>query len=97
MIKLADKLLWDKPPAERKKFAKILENDPVLVFEKHDDLFLKALNTLSWYELIELFGTKRLEQMLTADIINRIFPAKRREYYKNARRLLSKFTLSAAG
>jgi hypothetical protein len=96
-MNLADKLLWDKPPSERKKLAEALDKNSVELLEHNSGLFVKALNTLSWYELIELFGAGKLYNMLTDEVINKIFPAKRREYYKNARRLLSEYTLSTAG
>jgi hypothetical protein len=96
-MNLADKLLWDRPYSERRELAEALEKDPVRMFNRHNDLFVKVLNTFSWYELVELLGMEKLHQMLTDDVISKVFPAKRREYYKNARRLLSKFSLSTAG
>ena len=94
---LADKLLWDLPINERHKLAKLLRDNPVKVLEENESLFIKALNSLTWYELIELFGPIQLDELLTDSVINKVFPQKRRKYYQNARRLLSKKPLSTPG
>jgi hypothetical protein len=96
-MNLADKLLWDKPLQERKRLTEKLGKSPAQTLEDNDALFVKALNTLSWYELIDIFGAAKLSELLTDDIIDKLFPTGRREYYKNARRLLSSYALSPAG
>ena len=96
-MKLSEKLLWDLPKELRDEYAKKLSRDPVRLLEEDETLFVKALNSLSWYELVELFGPEKLDSLLTDHAIEKLFPAKRREYYKNARRLLSKYSVSSAG
>ena len=96
-MNLDDKLLWDIPPQQRQEVAKQLHENPARVLEANETLFVKALNSLSWYELISLFGPEKLDKLLTDETINKVFPAKRREYYKNARRLLSEYALSSSG
>jgi len=96
-MKLSDKILWDVPIQQRKKLKEALENDPIRVFEHNEELFVKALNSLSWYELVNLFGVEKLDELLTEETIGKVFPKKRREYYKNARRLLSEYALSSSG
>lgn len=96
-MEIADKLLWDIPISQREKIKKTLNKNPARFLEKNEALFVKALNSLSWYELISLLGPERLDELLTDDIINKIFPEKRRKYYKNARRLLSEYALSSSG
>jgi len=96
-MKLSDKILWDVPIQQRKKLEEALENDPIRVFEHNEELFVKALNSLSWYELVNLFGVEKLDELLTEETIGKVFPKKRREYYKNARRLLSEYALSSSG
>ena len=94
---IAEKILWDVPPRKRDELAGALQEDPAGVLEENEALFVKALNSLTWYELISLFGPEKLEKLLTDDVIIKVFPAKRREYYKNARRLLSEYALSSSG
>lgn len=96
-MNLADKLLWDIPVEQRNEIAQALQINAARVLEENESLFVKALNSLSWYELITLFGPKKLDELLKDDTINKVFPAKRREYYKNARRLLSEYALSSPG
>jgi hypothetical protein len=96
-MNLEDKLLWDIPPQQRQEVANQLHENPARVLEENETLFVKALNSLSWYELISLFGPEKLDELLTDETINKVFPAKRREYYKNARRLLSEYALSSSG
>lgn len=95
-MQIADKLLWDVPPRQRRELSGALQEDPAGVLEENEALFVKALNSLAWYELISLFGPEKLDKLLTDDAINKVFPSKRREYYKNARRLLSEYALSSS-
>jgi len=90
-------LLWDIPIDKRNELSKRLSEDPVKIMRENSSLFVKALNSLTWYELVEIFGISELDHLLTDNTINKVFPAKRREYYKNARRLLSEYTLSNPG
>ena len=96
-MSLQDKLLWDLPPGKRGALATALQEDPAGVLEENEALFVKALNSLTWYQIIRLFGPEKLEQLLTDDVIHKVFPEKRRQYYRNARRLLSKYALSSSG
>jgi hypothetical protein len=96
-MSIANKLLWDIPLRERKEIAGELEKKPSQALQKNLTLFVRALNTLNWYELIDVFGVQKLCDMLTDDVIDKIFPAERREYYKHARRLLSSYALSPTG
>jgi len=95
-LHIAEKLLWDVPPGKRGALAEALQEDPAGVLEENEALFVKALNSLTWYELISLFGPEKLDKLLTDNAINKVFPAKRRKYYKNARRLLSEYALSSS-
>jgi hypothetical protein len=74
----------------------ILE-DPFEAFRNDEQLFLKALSSLKWYDLIKLVGQEKLNELLTDSAIQKLFPPQRRKYYHNAKRLLSKYSLSASG
>jgi len=90
-----DGMFWDLAPAAKKEAMKKISKDPVTAF--HDkQLFLRALNTLGWYELIKLMGSDNLLKLLNDSTIAGLFPEGRRKYYTNAKRLLSKYTLSAS-
>lgn len=90
-------MLWDIPEAKRQEIASNILSNPVGAFQQDDQLFIKALNSLKWYELIKLVGQQNLLSLLTDSTIQKLFPTQRRTYYTNARRLLSKYTVPSSG
>jgi hypothetical protein len=72
-------------------------SDPVETFLLDDQIFIKALNSLKWYELTKLVGIQNLADLLTDTTILKLFPVQRRTYYINARRLLSKYLVPTSG
>jgi hypothetical protein len=90
-------MLWDMPENQRMKIVSEIQSDPVETFRNNDQIFIKALNSLKWYELTRLVGKQNLILLLTDTTIQKLFPLQRRTYYTNARRLLSKYTVSASG
>lgn len=86
-------MLWDMPETRKMKIADEILANPVEMFRKDDQIFIKALNSLGWYELIKLVGKQNLLLLLTDSIIQKLFPVQRRTYYTNARRLLSKYAV----
>lgn len=86
-------MLWDIPEPQRTKIAGEILSNPVEMFRNDDQIFIKALNSLKWYELIRLVGKQNLLLLLTDSTIQKLFPVQRRTYYTNARRLLSKYTV----
>lgn len=89
-------MLWDLPENKRMKIAKEIQSKPVETFLNDDQIFIKALNSLKWYELIRLVGNQNLHMLLTESIIQKLFPVQRRTYYTNARRLLSKYAVPSS-
>lgn len=90
-------MFWDLSPAAKEKAVEEIISDPVRALTDKQVL-LRVLNTLSWYELVELTGgPSNLFHLLNDSIIAMLFPETRREYYRNARRLLSKYIISPAG
>lgn len=89
-------MLWDMPETQRIKIASEILSNPVETFRNDDQIFIKALNSLKWYELTRLVGKQNLLTLLTDTTIQKLFPVQRRTYYKNARRLLSKYTVPAS-
>jgi hypothetical protein len=90
-------MLWDIPKARRTEITQRLLEAPVETFRHDEQLFIKALGSLKWYELNRLVGKQNLFVLLTDATIQKLFPAQRQLYYSNARRLLSKYTLSSSG
>ncbi len=86
-------MLWDIPEPRRLEIVNKILSNPVEIFHNEDQLFIKALNSLKWYELIKLVGKHNLLTLLTDTTIQKLFPVQRRTHYKNARRLLSKYTV----
>lgn len=89
-------MLWDVPENQRAKIADEILTDPVKAFRRDEQFFIKALNSLTWYELIRLVGNQNLPVLLTDATIRKLFPVQRRTFYTNARRLLSTYTLPAS-
>ena len=67
--------------------------DPANAFSD-EQILARALNTLGWYDLMELLGPQRLGELLSGRIIGKLFPNSRITFYKDARRLLSKYFIS---
>ncbi len=89
-------MFWDLPPAARQRAVDEFIKDPVKAFSD-EHILLRALNTLGWYELIRLSGgAANLMGFLDDKTINRLFPGSRKKYYYNAKRLLSKYIISAS-
>lgn len=97
MNHIADKILWDLPLPDRKEISKALEDDAAGYLIQNKTLLVKSLHSLTWYELIELFGHQKLYEILSDELIQNIHPPKKRVWLSNARRLLSKYTLSSSG
>lgn len=89
-------MLWDVPEPQRMKSVNEIMANPLEIFLNNDQLFIKALNSLKWYELIRLVGKQNLPLLLTDSTIQKLFPVQRRTYYTNARRLLSKYAVPAS-
>lgn len=90
-------MLWDKPETRRSEITQKILQTPVETFGHDDQLFIKALSSLNWYELNQLVGKQNLMALLTDSIIKKLFPRQRQLYYINARRLLSKYSVSTPG
>jgi len=89
-------MLWDMQETRKMKIADEILANPVAMFRNDDQIFIKALNSLKWYELIKLVGKQNLLLLLTDSTIQKLFPVQRRTYYTNARRLLSKYAVPAS-
>lgn len=90
-------MLWDVSENRRLEIANKILSNPVETLKNDDQLLIKVLDSLKWYELTGLVGRQNLLALLTDTTIQKLFPIQRRNYYKNARRLLSKYTVSASG
>jgi len=90
-------MLWDIPENKRVEIVNQILSNPVESFRNDNQIFIKALNSLQWYELIKLVGKQDLLNLLTDSTIQKLFPVQRRTYYNNARRLLSKYVIPSAG
>jgi len=90
-------MLWDLPEWQRVEITNKILVNPFESFRQDDQLFIKALSTLKWYELTRLIGKQNLLVLLTDPTIRKLFPVQRRNYYINARRLLSKYSVPSSG
>ena len=90
-------MLWDIPEEKRSDLAHIILSNPGYAFLNDEQLLIRALSSLGWYELTKLIDKQTLLTLLTDSTIQKLFPVQRRSYYTNARRLLSKYTVSVSG
>lgn len=89
-------MLWDIPKTRRTEITQRILQNPVETFGHNDQLFIKALGSLNWYELTRLIDKQNLLALLTDSTIQKLYPSQRQKYYNNARRLLSKYTVSTS-
>lgn len=89
-------MLWDLPAGKSEKLLMQISKDPLKSFQD-EQLLIRALNSLNWYDLIKLLGHNNLLQLLSESAIGKLFPRQRQIYYRNAKRLLSKYSISSAG
>lgn len=95
--RIINAMLWDIAESHRTEITQRILDNPVETFRHDDQLFIKALGSLKWYELTRLVGKQNLLALLTDSTIQKLYPPQRRTYYNNARRLLSEYTVSASG
>ncbi|MGC1389941.1 MAG: hypothetical protein WA816_02800 [Bacteroidales bacterium] len=89
-------MLWDLPSEKRGRLLEQIIQNPQKAFQDQE-LLVRGLNSLNWYDLIQLFGYNNLIQLLSESVISKLYPRQRQIYYKNAKELLSKYTISSAG
>ncbi len=89
-------VFWDLPRDQREQKVKLILQNPSDAF-KDQQTVIKLLGSFSWYELINLMGAVQVYQCLTDQTIKGIFPPHFRNYYQDARRLLSKYSLPVSG
>ncbi len=83
--------------------------DPVLLYEvlmgkrdrigtfNKEKIIIRALERLSWYDLLELFGKEELGKNLTEDIIKKLRFKEMQDKYEFARKILQGETVSYTG
>lgn len=93
LLKKVSNLFWELPPEIKEHYVEIILSDPKeSLIDK--SLFLKVLSGLDWFDLNKLLTNSELYDLLTDDLLNRIFPFSLQNYYKDAKRLLQKYSLS---
>ena len=86
-------MLWDLPVKKREKLFEQIVQDPYKAF-KDEEVLIRGLNSLNWYDLIGILGSDNLLLLLSESVISKLYPRQRRLFYTNAKELLSKYTLS---
>lgn len=89
-------MLWDLQSEKREKLLRQIQKNPPKSF-LDEQLLVRALNSLNWYDLLQLLGHNDLLQLLSESAICKLYPIQRQIFYRDAKRLLSKYTLSSAG
>jgi hypothetical protein len=89
-------MFWDMDIPDKNEIINHILNEPDFILND-EQIALKLINTLTWYDLIHLLGIKLFNKVLSEKMINKLFPIKRRILFSNAKKLLSKYSLSSAG
>jgi len=89
-------MLWDMPAPKRDFLFRNILQTPVTAF-RDEELLIRGLNSLGWYDLIQILGSDVLLNLLSESVIGKLYPPQRQLFYKDARELLSKYTISSAG
>lgn len=66
-------------------------------FFSKEKIFIRLIERLSWYELLDMFGKEILKMSLTKSIIAKIRDPEIRSKYESIRRILQGETLPASG
>jgi len=91
------KILWDYEIDPPLLYDVIVgKRERVGTFNK-EKIMLRALERLSWYDLLELFGKEELGRNLTDDIIRKLRFKELQEKYEFARKVLQGETVSYTG
>jgi len=53
-----------------------------------ETLFIKMVSGLPWFSIVDIFGPEKLKELLTDDVIGRIWPKSVREKYYYVRKRL---------
>jgi hypothetical protein len=88
-----ERLFWDTNTEYKEKYVSNILNNPLDAF-KQKHLLIKVLTGLKWYELSRLVSHSELYDLLTPDVLRTLFPKSIGLYYQDAKRLLSKYSLS---
>jgi len=83
-------MLWDMPSEKRDAVLKQIIQNPHKTFQD-EQILIRGLNSLGWYDLIQLPGHQNLLSLLPDSSISKLYPPQRLTFYKNAKELLSKF------
>jgi len=89
-------MLWDLTSEKREVLFEQITQNPYKAFQD-EQVLIRGLNSLNWYDLIQILGSDNLFLLLTENVISKLYPEQRRLYYKNAKELLSKYTISSSG
>jgi formate dehydrogenase maturation protein FdhE len=71
-------MLWDMPEHKILEIINKILANPVELFQNDDQIFIKALNSLKWYELIKLIGRQNMVTLLTDSNTQKLFQVQRR-------------------
>ena len=79
-------MLWDFPVKKREKLFEQIVQDPYKAF-KDEEVLIRGLNSLNWYDLIGILGSDNLLLLLSESVISKLYPRQRRLFYTNAKEL----------
>ena len=90
-------IIWDYDVSPGELYEVITGQRPKAGPFTFDRLFVRMLERLSWYELIDLLGMEYIKEHLTPDIIGKIRFKTLRGRYETVRKLLSGHPVSFSG
>lgn len=88
-------LFWDTTDETKVVLTRQILENPLIAL-KVKSLMIKVLTGLSWFDINRLVSVNQLYDLLNEEILNSLFPKSLGNYYRDAKRLLSKYFISPA-
>ena len=91
--KILKRLIWDYHIEAEEIYDFIIHKQNNLYYFTREMLYIRILERLSWYEILDCFPLDTVKEMLDKKIINSLRTESMREKYDYTRRILFKETL----
>ena len=96
-ISLIKKIIWDYN-IDPLKIIDVISGKLERIYQfDAEKIFIRMLERLTWYDLINILGIDRIKSLLTADVIEKLRDPYMQEKYEFVRRILQKEAVSFSG
>jgi hypothetical protein len=81
-------IMWDYDISVQEMESLISGNTPKAGHYTRETLFIKMASGLPWFTLLDIFGAEKIKELLTDDVIKRIWPESIQKKYRYVRKRL---------